>query len=68
MCDSNERDQPRGSLPGPELQQPTTYWTTSTMSYNPHNTRFRTQLKPEQGDVLRFTKLRALVRGGQGDV
>ncbi|KAH8746080.1 kinase-like protein [Diaporthe sp. PMI_573] len=46
----------------------TTYQTTSTITYNPHNTRFRTPLEPEANDVIRFTKLRPLGRGGQGDV
>jgi hypothetical protein len=46
----------------------TTYQTASTITYNPHNTRFRTPLEPEANDVIRFTKLRPLGRGGQGDV
>ncbi|KAK3371644.1 kinase-like protein, partial [Lasiosphaeria ovina] len=46
----------------------TTYQTASTITYNPHNTRFRTPLEPEANDVIRFTKLKPLGRGGQGDV
>ncbi|KAK4129993.1 kinase-like protein [Trichocladium antarcticum] len=45
-----------------------TYQSVSTTTYNPHNTRFRTLLEPEEDHVIRFTKLRPLGRGGQGDV
>ncbi|KAK3333955.1 kinase-like domain-containing protein [Cercophora scortea] len=46
----------------------TTYQPMSTITYNPHNTRFRTPLEPETNDVIRFTKLKPLGRGAQGDV
>lgn len=40
----------------------------SSVIFNPHNTRFRTPLQAAVDDVIRFTKLRPLGRGGQGDV
>jgi hypothetical protein len=46
----------------------TTYKSASTITFNPHNTRFRTPLEPEEDDVIRCTKLRPLGRGGQGEV
>ncbi|KAI1300448.1 kinase-like protein [Xylaria venustula] len=46
----------------------TTYKSASTITFNPHNTRFRTQLEPEEDDEIQITKLRPLGRGGQGEV
>ena len=46
----------------------TTYKPPSTATYNPHNTRFKTPLEPEKDEVIRYTKLRRLGSGGQGEV
>lgn len=46
----------------------TTHKPSSTATYNPHNTRFKTPLEPEKDEVIRFTKLRRLGKGGQGEV
>ena len=46
----------------------TTYKSASTITFNPHNTRFRTPLEPDQDDVIQYTKLRPLGGGGQGEV
>ncbi|KAH8889934.1 kinase-like protein [Thozetella sp. PMI_491] len=46
----------------------TTYKSASTITFNPHNTRFRTPLEPEEDDEIKITKLRPLGRGGQGEV
>jgi hypothetical protein len=46
----------------------TTYQSSSTAGYNPHNTRFHTVLEPEESGVIRYLKLRPLGSGGQGDV
>jgi len=46
----------------------TTHRPSSTATYNRHNTRFRTILEPEKDKVIRYTKLRKLGSGGQGEV
>jgi hypothetical protein len=46
----------------------TTYKSLTATTFNPHNTRFRTPLQPEDDDVIRSTKLRPLGSGGQGQV
>lgn len=58
---------------GLQLDQPqdavtTTYHSASTVGYNPHNTRFRTPLKPEEEETIRYTKLRKLGNGAQAQV
>ncbi|CZR52893.1 uncharacterized protein PAC_02770 [Phialocephala subalpina] len=46
----------------------TTHKPSSTATYNPHNTRFKTPLEPEEDEVIRYTKLGRLGKGGQGEV
>ncbi|CAJ2508217.1 Uu.00g094030.m01.CDS01 [Anthostomella pinea] len=46
----------------------TTYKSASTITINPHNTRFRTPLEPAEEDQIRFTRVKPLGRGGQGEV
>jgi serine/threonine protein kinase len=46
----------------------TTYKPSSTATYNPHNTRFKTPLEPEEDEMIRYTKLGRLGKGGQGEV
>ncbi|KAK3369804.1 hypothetical protein B0T24DRAFT_681794 [Lasiosphaeria ovina] len=46
----------------------TTYKSASTITFNPHNTRFKTPLEPDEDDAIRYTKLRPLGGGGQGEV
>jgi hypothetical protein len=44
----------------------TTYQPSSTV--NTHDTRFQTELQPEEDEVIRYTKLGLLGSGGQGEV
>jgi len=46
----------------------TAYKLLSTATYNPYNTRFKTPLEPEKDEVIRYTKLGELGKGGQGEV
>jgi serine/threonine protein kinase len=46
----------------------TTYHPSSITSYNHHNTRFKTQLEPQESAAIRYTKLGRLGTGGQGEV
>ncbi len=50
------------------LDAMTTTVPSSSPTINPHNTRHRTPLEPAADDVIRYTKLRPLGKGGQGDV
>jgi hypothetical protein len=42
--------------------------THKSVSFNPHYTSFKTPLEPKEANDIRFTKLRPLGRGGQGEV
>jgi hypothetical protein len=46
----------------------TTTKSLSTAVFNPHNTRLFTSHQPEESEVKRYTKLRPLGGGGQGEV
>ncbi|CAJ2508689.1 Uu.00g137150.m01.CDS01 [Anthostomella pinea] len=49
-------------------QDEATFTSASTITFNPHNTRFRTPLEPEEDDQIRSTRIRTLGSGGQGEV
>jgi serine/threonine protein kinase len=46
----------------------TTYKPSSTATYNPHNTWFKSPLEPEKDEVIRYTKFGRFGSGGQGEV
>lgn len=45
-----------------------TYKASPKVTYNSYNTRFKTPLEPEEDEVIRYTKLGRLGKGGQGEV